>query len=910
MAGKRAATTSRVAALKARGDTEQAQRAWRAVRKMNEMLPMLNSFARAATRNNKVQVVIREGVSCTDGKTIYLRPRIEMGDVIQHDRLLCSQRDPDTSAMLCEACAQHEGVVEVLIHEIAHIVFETFESVKEEDRVEIIRRAIAEMPSMPGTRIAKLQKLVNGPDFVGRGYMTAASLVSPYLPLLVNALEDARVNKAMMAARAGTYHMFRSKTIDVFKNGLTGLDGVTKRWDEMDSDSQAIIGMYVKASGLDYRGWFSPSVTTVLDDPQLTMLARTVATASSAASIYRQAFPILERLRELGRCKRADDMQDDPPPPPPPPPSMNKDPEDRPTENNDDAQGDDDEPKENGDGGDDDRESEDHPDDDPGQGDDSDTEEVDGDDADTSDDQGADDDSVEGGDDVEDASDLDGDDESGGDDDELDWSDDDDDMGDDPSGVDQDATEDQDDDDSASEDGTADDVDDDDEHAGDEESGDDDLDADDGDGSDDLDGDDESGDGEQGDDDGASADDADDDREDSGDADDSGDSDEASADEEDAADGSGGTDADTSGDDGQEDDGYENAGDVPGMEDADDEPESDPGEVEAALKMFGGHDESDEPDPTDMAEIDRAIIQSEVFDGPSRNVAGVNMHYWDTRTRRSHDLAWHGADEPYFSADARIEECKAPESMLGRALFVMRKALAENAKGKKLVGQRSGRIVSNRLASVPTGNDKVFSRALRPGKRDYFAVLALDCSGSTSWGGRNILIRQMGMAFGDLLSRCGVKFSVFGHTCDDTPNLTKAARHQYGGTVDLDIFMVKDVNEQWDVRAKTALAALQGSAANLDGHALEFCRKQCDRSNATDKIIFYVTDGEMPAENAAEEHEILLRELDTCRRKGYTVIGIGIHTDSPRKYGLETIRVDSHDDIMTLIQYIKEKVAS
>ena len=61
-------------------DTADA-RAFRSVRRMNTMLPMLRSFARSISGRPDLDVRVDPGNPRTDGKIIYLRPPMSLGDI-------------------------------------------------------------------------------------------------------------------------------------------------------------------------------------------------------------------------------------------------------------------------------------------------------------------------------------------------------------------------------------------------------------------------------------------------------------------------------------------------------------------------------------------------------------------------------------------------------------------------------------------------------------------------------------------------------------------------------------------------------------------------------------------------------------------------------------------------------------
>ena len=761
------------------------ERAWRARRRAYEMLPMLNAFAKALTKNQKVRVEIREGVPCTDGTVIYMRPPMELGDPQRHERRLCGQRDERTSNQLCEGCYRHEKVLSTMLHEIAHIAFESFSAMSDADKAQIVDKMVHETPSLAGKRIDKIKKAIDAMDRRDRlSHIAVCNLISQYLGPIHNALEDARVNTSMIAARPGARPMFRAKVIDVFENGIEQSDGSIAKWNEAPRDTQVIVGLYVKASGFDYKGWFSPDVEAALDDPGLGLELMSVANSRSPAAVYRIGFPVLEHLRRLGFCKRSEDIEDDPPP-----------------------KGDE---SEKDDGTADDPDNED----DEGNGDGEPQESDDGDDdgdtgagASDSDDDDYDEEEIAStdGDDTDDGN------SAGKGDDDDDWDDDDEDWGDDESS------------------------------GGDE-----------------------------------------------------------------------GDDADI------EDDGNDD-GDSGSPSDQDAPRGEDPADVERALKTMGGHADDDKPETweeqRENEELDKAIRQGEDFDEPSSGCIEVHRHYWDKPSPRrfaDRDDGWFASRRGTITPKSEMGDFMPPEGMVATLLLKARIAFAANKRGAREPNHRSGRINGPRLATVATGNDKVFSRSNRPKRRDYHVVVSLDMSGSTgsTTYGALAMISRLGMACGELFDRLGVGFEMYGHSGYFAQSYSKGRSYgRYGDPFDLDIFVIKERNDGWTDKCRSAIRWMNRVGANLDGHAMEFMRKRLDESNATDKIMLYVTDGSMPAENYGEELPLLQREIAIAKRKGYQVLGVGVQCDDPIKHGLETVRVDKIEDIKLVIDNLARKLA-
>jgi hypothetical protein len=304
-------------------DAERAARAIRAARKFNSMLPMFNAMARAMTKNPATKVLMATGTPCTDGTVIYLRPHISMGDELKHsDRHLCGVRDSVSHRQLCAACCSQESVMTDLYHEMAHIIGGSFAKIDERDAVLVIKQACEERKTEQGTtrgdkiaaKIAEYENHSYGP----MTYVTASKLVSPFMGVILNAWEDAYVNRKLFDARPGVKPMFDATEYEIFEQGMETPDGTVRTWADMPVDAQAIIGLFCKASGYDYRGWFDPSVEAFLDTPEVSILVYQFTTCRSPKARYRLGFPTLDLLRANGFCKQADDPEDDPEPQPEP----------------------------------------------------------------------------------------------------------------------------------------------------------------------------------------------------------------------------------------------------------------------------------------------------------------------------------------------------------------------------------------------------------------------------------------------------------------------------------------------------------------------------------------------------------------------------------------------------------------
>jgi hypothetical protein len=163
----------------------------------------------------------------------------------------------------------------------------------------------------------------------------------------------------------------------------------------------------------------------------------------------------------------------------------------------------------------------------------------------------------------------------------------------------------------------------------------------------------------------------------------------------------------------------------------------------------------------------------------------------------------------------------------------------------------------------------------------------------------------------ELLDRLGVDFEVWAHTASDVKDGAEVevdAPHGRGlhTELNLEMYPIKLVTDRWNDAAKEKLQRLTPHDVNLDGHTVEFYRKRLDMSAATDRILMYYTDGDMPYFNYSEELHILKRELQMLRKNGHHVVGVGFQTDSPKAHGLPTVRVDTQEDIGRVVEALKK----
>jgi hypothetical protein len=947
--------------------TDQDERARMAVKVFRGMQPSLSAYARAITRNPKVRVEVASGAPRTDGTIIYYRPPIALGDKTHHDRFYCDKRNTE-GLQICPACAIREEVLVNIYHEIAHIAFDTFAHTTDSAKRDAIDLAVQEWGGKYEEKIRT--KMANAPAHIKQSYLGLAGLISPFMPYLLNAMEDSRVESAMFDARKGTRKMLQADILKLMRDGMPTDNGDERKlWRDMDLNAQISIAVYFEAVG--YTGWkdyLNPKVIEDLADPDVQVLCKKLSEAKNAADTYSLTFPMLAKLRELGYYLLPEDQP-------------------QPTQDGDDS-----DPDTTSDSDDQTSEAGDDPGSDEGD-EPSDSEEA----GEGSSSSSGDEDIPDGGDDAsgdEDDSSS-GEEESGGSEGDSGGGPEEDASDAEESGVDQgsgespDGGEGQDGghapDESGSDGGSsggAEGLEDDPDGPSDA-SGEADLTDADSDGvpeESDREGSDggtpevsdsEGGSGSSG---TEPADEGSDDSTDSDlhDASSRGDSSEGQDDQQ--VDGDDADERDTPGEQvpDQSDDGSsEGQSDRPGGEEAgalsdhsgpsqpvesqasDDgdaereesrpEPQGDqsreegdgelvdsgadegkggviakdanpeeelpqygtPEEVAAIFEQVHPHlQPGDEVTIHGTAEekdaVSSAVVMGTYFEWPSTGVGGVEEHRYGPS-----EYGWARPDslaEDDLTAFGIIADTDIPESALSSATLKTRRIFDDNKTAAYQRNMRSGRVNAKVLGrrAWKGDDDRLFAKKRLPGRKDYAVVIGMDIS-SSNLGSNLALLKRSVFAQAELLSRVGIPFSIVAHSAT---GIGIGGRRDYT----MHIHHVKDWNEPWDTQRKNAVSELIGIGGNVDGHAMEYLRKYLMKAEATDRILLYYTDGKFPAANKEEELEVLLHQLKLIKRDLITLLGVGIRTDSPVRFGLDTVQVDDDSDLQRVVEHLGKRL--
>lgn len=861
----------------------QNERAWNAVRNLNKMLGNLTQFARAVTRNPRIKVRATHEMTCTDGETIYIKPPARLAEQVPHNKTHCNKRDPFTRKQLCVACRLRESVMASIYHEIAHIAFGTMVA-PVLNSIALVEDLVRELhPPQACNHLEAWRAQVDA-----RTTVSLAASFAPILQLLVNALEDARVNAAMFESRPGTRILMDINVAEITEAGVDSFadedDEEARKnlkWQDRDIETQILMLLFLFASGYyEMIDTFDPKAIAVLRDDRIETHARLVSVAPDVHEVFRCVVEIFRRLRELGYFHMESCVKQD-------------DPETQEQDDTDDMD-EDDETDPNGMpslGADSDPDGGDAP------GDSTDNEESDGEDASpgagggTTGDSGSSGDAEpEANDQVDDSASDEADEAvGGGDHQEEELSDE------------------------AGSSG----------NAGSEDVGDE-TDAGAGDESDDE------GSGEQSD--------AGDVREGSADGDGEGEEAEAAGSQP-RDEGDQETRQDEEEPDGLYD--YEPTEQDGVIEhDGAEVPESLPGDSNA-VSPYAGEDLEPAPyeelldalrnislhrilepdaDRKEFAcgesELSGGVAGEDSLDGDALKIAILQALYFDTRSVNVGpvEIVEFPHSELGWSDRWSISMFQPPSAIIGRAVFAARSSFEDNQRARKVRHMKAGRVDARTLGrKVHTETDKLFSKRVIPGKKDYVVILGLDVSGSTDESDRISRIKRAVCAQAEVLHQLRIPFEIWAHTAGwnvNKPSTFNLDDDPFG----MWMLKVKDADEQWGRDPKMRLANLRPLLGNLDGHTLEFYRKRAEyhmsHRPGSRGVVCYYTDGAMPAANYEEELDVLKENIRICRQRSIPLLAVGIDTNSPAEHGFDTVEVRNDNDLVKVVQQLGRLLTS
>jgi cobalamin biosynthesis protein CobT len=200
-----------------------------------------------------------------------------------------------------------------------------------------------------------------------------------------------------------------------------------------------------------------------------------------------------------------------------------------------------------------------------------------------------------------------------------------------------------------------------------------------------------------------------------------------------------------------------------------------------------------------------------------------------------------------------------------------------------------GRLDNRALASVKTGNTRVFNERVMGDSTNVAVTLLVDCSYSMN-GARMRMAAEAAQVFGEALNPLNVKFNIWGfQTMDSSYQLWNGySETPYNRISPYRFLKVKGFSERWATGAKRIpnLPSMC-DGCNDDGGALRWAARKLLAQDADRHILIVLSDGR-PNDPRAPELALLRNDLNLAIEEithcGVEVIGLGIEAKHVRDY--------------------------
>ncbi len=200
-----------------------------------------------------------------------------------------------------------------------------------------------------------------------------------------------------------------------------------------------------------------------------------------------------------------------------------------------------------------------------------------------------------------------------------------------------------------------------------------------------------------------------------------------------------------------------------------------------------------------------------------------------------------------------------------------------------------GRLDNRSLATVKTGNTRVFNERVMGDSTNVAVTLLVDCSYSMN-GDRMRMAAEAAQVFGEALNPLNLKFNVWGFQTMDMPY---RMRNNYEETPfnrlsPYRFLKVKGFSERWATGAKRIpnLPSMC-DGCNDDGGALRWAARKLLAQDADRHVLIVLSDGR-PNDPRAPELALLRNDLNLAIEQitscGVEVIGLGIEAAHVRDY--------------------------
>lgn len=256
----------------------------------------------------------------------------------------------------------------------------------------------------------------------------------------------------------------------------------------------------------------------------------------------------------------------------------------------------------------------------------------------------------------------------------------------------------------------------------------------------------------------------------------------------------------------------------------------------------------------------------------------------------------------------------------------LRRILEERRRRYYVGGYKSGKLNSRALYSARLGNDRIFKKKNEVRDVNAAVSLLIDLSGSMS-GKKVSVAMQSAYAFAMCLEQIKVPYEIYGFTTRSHDSEMYSAYDKYSrgvGKATLDkivninspemVFAFKQFNEAFDITSKQGMFKASNSGVgmieNEDSKHVVLAMKRLAVRPETVKALFVFSDG-YPAygQPPQKSYNALKYHVENSKKKyGVDVYGIGICSDSVKKFYDRNVVVNNIEDLPTELFKMLRKV--
>ncbi|QOP65419.1 hypothetical protein SEA_DIABLA_93 [Gordonia phage Diabla] len=272
--------------------TKQAEAA---VRKFNRMIPALRSHARKVSGNPNLKLQAGAN-SLTDGETIWIEPPIKLGLVQRHNGM-CNTRADGLS--VCPACATQEEVMEVLNHEIGHIVHGSFAEFDKQRAENVCLQKGGYTHELDWNLASTINaNLYTAPTMVA----AVNSARDPWMSMLMLIGEDMRCDAARMNFDPTEQEVFDALSMNLLIHGVEKISGEVQHYIDMEDDMQLAMAYLFSARfpADELEGYFKDELVEVVATKTVRTLSEAAVEAIDTVETFAIAAQALSYFRKEG----------------------------------------------------------------------------------------------------------------------------------------------------------------------------------------------------------------------------------------------------------------------------------------------------------------------------------------------------------------------------------------------------------------------------------------------------------------------------------------------------------------------------------------------------------------------------------------------------------------------------------